>query len=155
MKISRDGIDFIKRREGFRHKKYKDAAELPTIGYGHLIQSGENFTMPITEVEGEALLTKDLQIAERAIGRLVKIPLNQHQFDALVSFVFNVGVGHFAKSTLLKKLNAGDFVAAGGQFLVWNKVTDPKTRKKIVSGGLADRRKEEYDIFVNAMNQGV
>lgn len=151
MKTSRDGIEFIKRREGFRHKKYKDDAGLPTIGYGHLIQTGENFTMPITEVEGEALLTKDLQIAEKAIDRLVKIPLNQHQFDALVSFVFNVGVGNFVKSTLLKKLNAGDFVAAGGQFLVWNKVTDPKTRKKVFSQGLANRRKLEQAIFTRGI----
>lgn len=124
MRISIAGLAHIKKWEGFRTNRYLDSAGKPTIGYGHLIQPWESYDT-ITQAEAERLLVKDVSTAEAAVNRLVKVNLSQSQFDALVSFVFNVGQGNFAASTLLKELNAGRtanvpyelgrWVFAGGQ----------------------------------------
>lgn len=106
MRISLAGLAHIKKWEGFRANRYLDSAGKPTIGYGHLIKAWESYDT-ITQAEAEALLVKDVSAAESAVNRLVKVGLTQSQFDALVSFVFNVGQGNFASSTLLKELNAG------------------------------------------------
>ena len=84
-------------------------AGIATIGFGHRLQPGESFPQGINETQGEAILLSDVQKAEQAIERLVKVPLTQGQFDALVDFAFNLGAGRLATSTFLKDLNAGKF----------------------------------------------
>ena len=106
MGISLAGLAHIKKWEGFRANRYLDSAGKPTIGYGHLIKAWESYDT-ITQAQAEALLVKDVSVAEATVSRLVKVNLTQSQFDALVSLVFNIGSGNFASSTLLKELNAG------------------------------------------------
>ena len=104
MKTSEKGIDLIKGFESFVPTAYRCPAGELTIGYGHTdkdVRAG----MVITETQAEELLRKDLETAEGAVNRLVTSSINQHQFDALVSFTFNVGEGNFKKSTLLRKVN--------------------------------------------------
>lgn len=113
-------MEFIKREEGCELRMYHDAAGLPTIGVGHLItDEDEDIGMTITMAQAMELLRRDLEDHESDVLRAVKVPLKQHQFDALVSFDFNVGGHNFRRSTLLKKLNAGDFDGAAGQFSRW------------------------------------
>jgi lysozyme len=94
-----------------------------------------------TEADAEEVLESDLIDVECAVTRLVKVPLTQNQFDALVSFTFNLGQGNFHTSTLLKKLNAGDYKGAADQFKYWN-----KSGGKVLPG-LTTRRKMETDLF--------
>ena len=141
MKTSRAGIDLIKHFESFRPSPYLCDGGKWTIGWGHT-KGVTKDTKPITMAEGEALLAEDLVEFEDAVTDLVVVPLEQHQFDALVAFSFNVGAGAFRKSTLLKKLNAGDAVGAAAEFLRWNKA------KGRVLGGLVRRRKAERDMFL-------
>lgn len=101
MKTSQKGIDFIKRHEALRLNAYLDAVGVWTIGYGHTKTAKKG--MAITEAEAEKLLVNDLKTAEEEINSH-NLPLKQHQFDALVSFVFNVGTGAFRTSTLLKRI---------------------------------------------------
>lgn len=105
MNISKNGIDFIKKEEGLVLNAYLCPANVWTIGYGHTngVKKGDR----ITEEQAEDFLVSDLLYSERIINKMVKVQLNQNQYDALVSFVFNVGSGNFINSTLLKKLNAG------------------------------------------------
>lgn len=105
MNISKNGIDFIKKEEGLILNAYLCPANVWTIGYGHTngVKKGDK----ITEEQAEDFLVNDLLYSERIVNKMVKVKLNQNQYDALVSFVFNVGSGSFINSTLLKKLNAG------------------------------------------------
>lgn len=116
-KTNQAGIELIKRYEGLRLKPYLCAAGYPTIGYGHLVAS---LRVPaITAEEAERLLKIDLFVAESAVLRLVRVPLTDGQFDALVSFVFNLGSGRLQASTLLRRLNAGDYQGAALEFRKW------------------------------------
>jgi lysozyme len=117
MKTSEQGIALLKDREGVRLKAYLCSAGVPTIGVGHT--AGVKLGDTCTEQQALEWLREDLQWSEAAV-RQVKVPLEQHQFDALVSFVFNVGQGQFATSTLLKKLNVGDYEGAALQFDRWH-----------------------------------
>ncbi len=151
-RISDRGINKIKQHEKFVPEPYLDEAGIPTIGWGHKILATEKFTR-IDQAEGERLMHQDLAFAEEAIARLVKVPLSQNQYDALVSFVYNIGVGNFefggpggTHSTILKKLNERDFSGAAAEFARWNKVT--QDGKKVVSNGLTVRRQAERDLFV-------
>lgn len=105
MNISKNGIEFIKKEEGLVLNAYLCPANVWTIGYGHTngVKKGDQ----ITEEQAEDFLVSDLLYSERIVNKMVKVKLNQNQYDALVSFVFNVGSGNFINSTLLKKLNAG------------------------------------------------
>ena len=105
MNISKNGIEFIKKEEGLVLDAYLCPANVWTIGYGHTnsVKKGDK----ITEEQAEDFLVNDLLYSERIVNKMVKVKLNQNQYDALVSFVFNVGSGNFINSTLLKKLNAG------------------------------------------------
>lgn len=141
MKTSINGIDLIKGFESFAAKQYICPAGLPTIGYGHVILRGEKFAT-LSESEANALLMRDLDSFERGVSLLVKKALTQNQFDALVSFAFNCGVAALKSSTLLKKLNAGDFLGAADEFLKWCK-SGGKTLP-----GLVRRRKEERELFL-------
>jgi len=116
--ITQDGIDLIKRFEGFSSTVYICPAGYPTIGYGHLVRSGESYT-EISETEAEELLRKDVESAERAVLRLVNVPLTDGQFDALVSFTFNLGSGAFQRSTLRRKVNRQAHAEVPDQLMRW------------------------------------
>ena len=122
MKTSDGGIALVQEFEGCVLQAYPDPATggAPwTIGYGHTrgVRPGDT----CTREQALAWLRDDLADAEAAISSLVKVPLNQNQFDALVSFTYNLGRGNLASSTLLRLLNAGNYVDVGAQFLRWNR----------------------------------
>lgn len=106
--ITPQGRALIAHFEGFVPYVYADAAGLPTIGYGHLIREGEDFSSGISEAEALLLLEKDVRIAQAAVLRLITVPLADGQFDALVSFTFNLGAGALQRSTLRRKVNRGE-----------------------------------------------
>lgn len=139
-RISRKGVEFIKRWEGCRTDAYKCPAGVWTIGYGHTKTARTG--MMISLEQADKLLLEDLKIFEEAVRRLVTVPLNQNQFDALVSFVFNAGITAFTNSTLLKLLNAGNYIGASGQFSRW-----VYAGKKVLPG-LVSRREAEYQLFI-------
>lgn len=146
------GLALIKKYEGLGLSAYLCPAGKPTIGYGHLIKKSEKyFLRPITEAQAEALLLADCKIAEIFINGVVRVPLTQGQFDALVSFCFNLGVGALDKSSLLSYLNAGNYGAASMQFQAWVKVRNPKTNQLEISRGLINRRMDEYKLFVGSV----
>lgn len=118
MNTSDQGLALLKEREGCRLTAYLDSVRVPTIGVGHT--TGVQMGMTITEAEAMDLLREDLRWAEAALDLNVHVPLNQHQFDALVSFVFNVGQGAFTSSTLLRLLNVGDYGGAAAQLDRWH-----------------------------------
>lgn len=121
MKINADGVHFIANQEGFRGKAYVCPAGKLTIGYGHVIGPTEKqrFAKGITKEEAEALLERDLEKYAAAVNKFVQVALSQGQFNSLVSFCFNVGITAFARSTLLRKLNDGDYEGAAGEFQRW------------------------------------
>lgn len=140
MKISENGLNIIKEFEGFSEIPYPDGAGLMTIGYGHKIRRGELFDK-ISETTALALLKDDMQEAENAVNTLVSAPLNQNQFDALVSFTFNLGTGRLKDSTLLILLNQHKYQDASAQFTRWKYIG------KAVSPGLSRRREMERALF--------
>lgn len=139
MKTSNKGVDFICKFEGFSAKTYKCSAGVLTIGYGHTkgVKAGDC----VTKEQAKELLKQDLETCENAISQYVKISLAQHEFDALVSFIFNLGVGAFRSSTLLVKLNKGDLQGASDEILRWDKC------KGKPLAGLTRRRKAERNLF--------
>ena len=149
--INQKGIDLIKGFEGLSLKTYVDAAGHPTIGYGHLIKPGDPFNSKseITQKQAEDLLQSDLAAARKSVQTLVKVPLNDNQFAAVVSFTFNLGAGKLKDSDLLAFINKGDFQSAANEFPKWNKARDPKTQKLVELRGLTRRRTAERDLFIN------
>jgi lysozyme len=147
LKLSQNGLLFIQEYEKLSLTKYDDGYGYGTIGWGHLIQPGENYTT-ITEEQANQLLYQDTAIAQRCINNKIRVDLNQNQFDALCSLVFNIGCGAFSTSTLLKLLNAGNYQDAAKQFLAWNKARDPETHQLVISAGLVLRRTKEMNIFL-------
>lgn len=117
MKVSQTGLDLIKRFEGLEKSAYLCPAGILTIGYGHTAGVKEGDTC--TPEQAEVWLREDCRVAELTINSNVDVQLNQHQFDVLVSFIFNLGPGNFIKSTLLKKLNSGDYTGAADEFDRW------------------------------------
>lgn len=140
MKTSKNGIDLIKKYEGLRLKAYRCPSGVLTIGYGHT--KGVKQGMVITKSKAEQYLLDDLINFEKAVSNYVKVAINQNQFDALVSFSFNVGINAFKNSTLLRRLNKGNFTEASQEFLRWN-----KSNGKVLEG-LSKRRKEERALFI-------
>ena len=116
--ITQDGIDLIKRFEGFSSTVYICPAGYPTIGYGHLVRDHETFE-EISQEEAEALLRIDVESAERAVLRLIKVPLTDGQFDALVSFTYNLGSGALQCSTLRRKVNRQAHSEVPTQLVRW------------------------------------
>lgn len=148
LSLSEAGLDFIKRHEDCKPKRYPDSADNPTIGCGHQIwrDEAEDFRHPIDEDIARQLLSMDVEHAENAVHRYAKgVSLSQHEYDALVSFVFNVGGGHFASSSVLKQLKAGDYSNAAEKMLEWVKVT--KNGEPVFNQGLANRRGAERILF--------
>lgn len=145
MRTSPAGRAFVGAHEGLRTRAYRDAVGVWTIGYGHTAAAGSPTPaagMTITAAEAEAILARDLAVFERAVEGLAKVPLAQHEFDALVSFAFNLGAANLAGSTLLRKLNAGDRAGAAAEFGRWNKAGGR------VLAGLTRRRAEERALFL-------
>lgn len=135
-------IDMIKKHEALRLRAYLPTPnDVWTIGWGHTSTARPG--MVITEAKAEELLRNDLSWVRSAIAREVKVPLSQEQYDALASFIFNVGAGAFKKSTMLRKLNAYDYVGAANEFPRWNK------QKGKVLRGLTRRRAEERSLFLS------
>ncbi len=122
MQLSAQGLELIKRFEGFRRHAYTDVAGHTTIGYGHRIVPPESFPKGITEPQATAILASDVSEVERSVNGLVRVALTQGQYDALVDFCFNLGAGQLADSTLLRMLNDGRYDAAGEQLLRWDHV---------------------------------
>lgn len=147
MKTSDRGIELIKAHEGLRLEAYPDPAhgwKVATIGYGHTSAAGPPKVergMKITEAGADAILRQDLAKFEGYVTDAVKVPLNQNEFDALVSFTFNLGPGNLRSSTLLRKLNAGDRAGAADEFLKWDKAGGKKL------AGLTKRREAERALF--------
>jgi len=139
MKTGKKGLQIIKHYEGFRAKAYYCPANVLTIGYG--TTAGVTKNMVVTEAMAEKLLQADVKKFEDAINAAVKVKINQDQFDALVSFVYNVGAGNFRSSTLLKLLNQGRFDLVDDQFGRWNKGGGR------VLAGLTKRRATEATLF--------
>ena len=144
MEISLAGIAEIGRHEGLRLRPYQDVAGYWTIGYGHKLKTGEWWD-DITLEKARELLVADAGTAEDAVNSLVRVTLTQPMFDALVSLAYNIGVGAFRRSTLLRLLNADDYAGAQQQFSVWNKARIGGTLQ--VSSGLASRRAQEAMLF--------
>jgi len=125
MKTSTEGLDKLIAREGERLKAYKDTKGIWTIGVGDIDLNNDGIRdvkegMTITHAQSMANLGMDIKWAEDAVNKGVKVPLTQNQFDALVSFVFNIGASAFASSTLLKVLNLGNYDEAAKQFDRWH-----------------------------------
>lgn len=139
MKASEKGLALIRSFEGLRLNAYKCLAGVVTIGYG--TTKGVKMGDTVTKEEAEELLRLDVQRFVDHIAALVTVPLNQNHIDALASFVYNVGPTAFAKSTLLKYLNAGLYKDAADQFLRWNKAANN------VVAGLTRRRVAEKTLF--------
>lgn len=140
--ISERGLNLIIHFEGFSPVVYRDAAGFPTIGYGHLIRPGEIFPERISEQDARRLLREDVMVAERAVARWISVPLTQAQFDALVSFTFNLGAGVLQRSTLRRVLNRGEVDEVPEQLMryVW------AGGKKLA--GLVRRRRAEAALFL-------
>ena len=141
MAIAKSTLDFITKEEGARNKAYKDSKGLWTIGVGHLIKADEQnlITATLTDEQVEDLLRSDLKWCSEAVETSVKVPLQQHQFDALYSLCFNIGGTNFAKSTVVKKINENDLQGAADAILMWNK-----------PAVLINRRQRERTLFLGA-----
>ena len=139
-KISEEGAELIKRHEGRRLTAYKDPVGIWTIGYGH---TGPDVLpgMVITEETADIMLENDLLDVYDCIEAYVDVDLSQGQYDALCSFIFNLGCGAFRNSTLLRLLNQGDYDGARKQFPRWCHAGGKKM------GGLVKRRAEEAQLF--------
>lgn len=157
VKISTEGKKLILAHEGFRSKPYLCPAGIPTIGYGNTYyEDGKKVTLndsSITKERAEQLFDIIVSGFEDGVNRLVKVPLNQNQFDALVSFAYNVGLDEnkngkaegLGDSTLLRLLNQGDYAGAANEFPKWC-----KDNGKVISG-LIRRRKEEQQLFLKTV----
>lgn len=162
MNLSVNGINILKQMEGCvkqgdKHIIYDDKTGRPvntnkplprgaTIGYGHLIKSGEDFKNGITESQATDLLRHDIAIAECTVQNNVVVPLNQNQYDALVLLAYNIGVDNFVNSTVVKYINNPNFHSPKypdlkSAWSAWNRV------HSVVSKGLINRRKQEFELY--------
>ena len=140
--LSCAGALSITQHEGVEHKVYLDPVSVPTVCAGHTATvTRKDVGREYTDAQCSELLQADTRTAQRGVARLVKVPVTQNQYDALVDFVFNVGEGNLASSTLLRKLNSGDCHGAAAEFPRWNKA------KGRVLNGLTKRRAWERSLF--------
>lgn len=138
--INQAGLRLVMSFESFRAEPYRDESGVWTIGYGHTEDVTQE-SQPVTTEEARGLLQEDLRVAESTVCRLVKVALSDNQYAALVSLVFNTGQAPLSR-TLGAKLNAGDYAAAGQEFLRW------RLSGGMVSDGLARRREAERELFM-------
>lgn len=134
-----DGLSIIKHFEGLKLEAYKCPGDVPTIGWGHT--RGVRMGQKISVAQAEVFLDHDYQEAEDAVKELVTVPLTTNQLGALVSLVFNIGVGAFRGSTLRRKLNTGDYAGAADEFDRWVFASGKRLQ------GLVLRRKVEKTLF--------
>ena len=139
--ISENGLALIKQYEGFAAHIYICPAGYATIGYGHVVQRGESFDEPIEREEAEALLKSDVKQAELAVARYIDVPLTTNQFDALVSFTFNLGAGALQRSTLRRKVNRSEHAQVPSEFNRWVYAGGKKLK------GLIARRQTEAALY--------
>lgn len=142
---SQNGVELIKRFEGLRLEKYQDCTGRWTIGYGHLIKNNETFNNALTPREALVLLLNDIHETEREVFQILTSDVNQNQFDALISFTFNIGIKNLTNSTLLALVNQKKYQPAAAQFLRWN-----------LAGGhicneLTQRREAESELFLRPL----
>lgn len=148
--VSQAGLLFIERNEGCELEPYNDGAGNATIGVGHLIHLGPVTAADaahyrgFTRTQALQLLEHDAAYAVHAVQQLVKVHLTQPQFDALVDFVFNVGAGAFASSTLLRLLNTGGYGSVPGQLALWTHDSNGR-----VEPGLVTRRRADGELFTH------
>ena len=139
--ISAGGLSLIKEHEGLRTTTYIDPVGIPTVCYGHtgrFAKRGATYT----EEQCEAILIEDVEKHQKGLAQCVNVPLNQNQSDALVSFAFNIGVSGTCRSTLVRKLNSGDYLGAANQFPRWVYAGGRRFR------GLVRRRDDERTLFL-------
>jgi lysozyme len=144
MNTSEAGLKLIRQFEGLRLKAYRCPAGIWTIGYGHTTAAGPPEVregMKITAAEADAILKRDLERFEAAVSAMVKVPLSQAQFDALVSFAFNCGTAALRRSTLLRRVNAGAFEAVPAELMKWTKADGRELP------GLVRRRRAEAALW--------
>lgn len=141
MRTGRDGVELIRHFEGCRFDAYLCPAGVWTIGYGHTadVKEGDR----VDQEAAEAFLIEDLEKFEQAVAQLVEVPLTQQQFDALVSWTFNLGAGNLAESTLLRKLNNYQYAEVPEQMMRWVRAGGQ------VLDGLVRRRAAEAALFQN------
>ena len=139
MEPSQACIDLVKEFEGCKLDAYQDVVGVWTIGYGHIegVKQGDT----ISQQEADIILMSDLHDKAEEVSKLIHYDVTQNQFDALVSFAYNLGVGNLASSTLLKMINAGSADAAADQFLRWDKAGGVEVE------GLERRRKAEMELY--------
>lgn len=141
MMISMKGLDLIKSFEGYFDKPYLCPAGYPTVGFGHLIREGEDFSQGLSLFEAERLLWNDLQSYQASVLRLIDVPLTQGQFDALVSFTYNVGGGALQRSTLRRKINRQEHEDVPDELMRWVRAGGRKLN------GLIRRRQAEGLLY--------
>ncbi|GAB3528616.1 lysozyme [Photobacterium alginatilyticum] len=141
LKTSDAGLKLIMDYEGCQLNAYQCSANVWTNGYGHTVGVTPNSEVTHEQVVGN--LVSDVQSAEAVVDRWVTVPLEQHQFDAFVSFVFNVGAGNFQRSTLLKKLNAENYTGACNELTRWVYADGKRLQ------GLVRRRNAEREVCLN------
>ena len=144
MQISYSGKKLLGELEGFKDKAYKDSAGIWSLGFGSIRMWGRKVQQGDICTEAEAYIQMDLDLAwaQTAINKEVKVPLTQNQFDALVIFIYNIGETAFKSSTMLRKLNAKDYIGAANEFVRWNRAGG-----KVVDG-LTNRREREKRLFL-------
>jgi lysozyme len=144
MRLSKDGLKMLHGSEACSLKAYLDSGGVPTIGWGSIRMFGNpvKMGMTCTQAQADEQAALDVKATEDAINKLVKVLITQNQFDALVNLVYNIGIPAFSKSTLLRKLNARDYLGAGSEFMRW--VYD--NGKEV--DGLKNRRRREKAKFL-------
>ena len=166
MEISKKALDLLEKWEGVILHAYPDRAGKMTIGAGHLLTPSElksgvivikgikvNYEQGLTFQQALDLKEQDITPRQAEVNRLVKVPLTQNQFDAIVIFAFNIGIEGFATSSALAAINQKLFDQVPHDMRKWNEITDPKTRKRIVCEGLVRRREKEIALW-NGAYQG-
>lgn len=146
MKVTDEGLALIRRFEGFRSKAYRDVVGVWTIGYGHTSMAGPPEVTPglrITREEGAAILARDVETFANGVRDSVTVPLTDAQFSALASFAYNVGLGAFRRSSVLKAVNARDFAAVPRRLNLWVKAGGRTL------AGLVRRRAAEGALFAS------
>ena len=136
------GLQFVRSFEGFRPEVYICAAGWPTIGYGHVVLGGEDFSDGVAEEQALALLARDVVVAERSVLRNIRVPLSDEQFDSLASFCFNLGGGALQRSALRARVNRKEHDAVPPEFLKWCRAAG------VILKGLLRRRRAEADLYV-------
>ena len=153
MKASSKATDLIKEFEGFSDKAYICPAGKITIGYGSTMARGKPIVLGqmCTEEEACEFLMEEIdRIIMPIMSKILpESKVNQNQLDAIISLCYNIGMGNFKTSTLLKKVVASEYLAASDEFLKWDKYTNPKTGKKEPLAGLTRRRKAERELFLS------